>query len=127
MHLQRPLDERQMRRRFLLAVAGSLLAGASVALSAYAAHATLPDVEREWLVRAWQLALAHGIALAALSPLAVRRSAFHGLLLILAGVLLFSGSLWLHAVAGVPTVLAPFGGGLMMLGWLLHAIGQWRR
>ena len=31
------------------------------------------------------------------------------------------------ALAGWPTRLAPFGGGLMMLGWLLHAIGQWRR
>ena len=31
------------------------------------------------------------------------------------------------ALAGTPTTLAPFGGTLMMLGWLLHAIGQWRR
>ena len=43
------------------------------------------------------------------------------------GVLLFSGSLVGAALAGTPTTLAPFGGTLMMLGWLLHAIGQWRR
>ena len=122
-----PLDERRMRRRFRLAAAGSVLAAAAVALSAYAAHATLGEAERDWLVRAWQLGLAHGIALAALSPLAVRRWAFYGLGLVLAGTLLFSGSLLLHALATVPAALAPVGGGLMIVGWLLHALGHWRR
>ena len=39
------LDERRMRRRFRLAAAGSVLAAAAVALSAYAAHATLGEAE----------------------------------------------------------------------------------
>lgn len=127
MQIPRPLDERRMRRRFLLALAGSLLACASVALSAYASHASLGGIEREWLVRAWQLGLAHGIALAALSPLAVRRWAYFGLVAILAGALLFCGSLVGGALRGWPTTAAPLGGMLMMLGWLMHAFGQWRR
>ena len=127
MHIPRPLDERRMRRRFLLAMAGSVVACAAVALSAYAAHAVIGEAERGWLVRAWQLGLAHGIALAALSPLAVRRWAFFGLVAILAGTLLFCGSLVAAAIWGLPTAAAPLGGTLMMLGWLMHAFGQWRR
>ena len=37
------LTERQMHRRFWLASSGSVLAGLSVALAAYAAHAGLGD------------------------------------------------------------------------------------
>jgi uncharacterized membrane protein YgdD (TMEM256/DUF423 family) len=33
------------------------------------------------------------------------------------GVILFSGSLALAVFIGTPTALAPFGGGLLMLGW----------
>ena len=127
MQIPRPMDERRMRRRFLLAAAGSLLACGSVALSAYASHAAIDGAAREWLVRAWQIGLAHGIVLSALSPLAVRRWTFVGLLAILAGTLLFCGSLAAGAIWGLSTAAAPFGGMLLILGWLSHAFGQWRR
>ena len=38
-----------------------------------------------------------------------------------AGMLLFSGSLAGAALVGWPTALAPLGGSLMILGWLLLA------
>ena len=57
----------------------------------------------------------------------MRRLAWLGLLCIALGTLLFSGSLVLGAMYGISTGAAPFGGILMILGWLLHAIGQWRR
>lgn len=121
------LPENWMRQRFWFAFAGSLLAALAVGLSAYAAHAGLADVPRYWLQQAALFAFAHGVALAALGPMAVRRLAFIGLACISLGVLLFSGSLALGALAGWPTRAAPWGGVLMMLGWLLHALGQWRR
>ncbi len=121
------LSERQMHRRFWLASAGSVLAGLSVALAAYAAHAGLGDKAQGSLQQAAFFAFGHGLALAALAPLAVRRLAWLGLLCIALGTLLFSGSLVLGAMYGISTGAAPFGGILMILGWLLHAIGQWRR
>lgn len=121
------LSEWQMHRRFWLASAGSLLAGLSVALAAYAAHAGLGDAAKGSLQQAALFAFGHGVALAALAPLAVRRLAWLGLLAIGLGTLLFSGSLALGALFGVSTGAAPAGGVLMILGWLLHALGQWRR
>ena len=121
------LSERQMHRRFWLASAGSVLAGLSVALAAYAAHAGLGDKAQGSLQQAALFGFGHGVALAALAPLAVRRLAWFGLLAIAVGTLLFSGSLVLGALFGVSAGAAPFGGMLMILGWLLHAIGQWRR
>lgn len=121
------LSERQMHRRFWLTSAGSVLAGLSVALAAYAAHAGLGDKAQGSLQQAAFFAFGHGVALAALAPLAVRRWAWWGLIVIAIGTLLFSGSLVLGALFGVSAGAAPFGGMLMILGWLLHAIGQWRR
>ncbi len=121
------LNEAQMRQRFWFGVFGSLLAGVSVGLSAYAAHAGVSDQARNWLGQAALFGFGHGVALAALAPLAVRKLAFIGLACIALGVLLFSGSLVLGALAGVSTKAAPFGGTLMMIGWLLHGLGQWRK
>lgn len=121
------LTERQMHRRFWLASLGSLLAGVSVALAAYAAHAGLGDKAQGALQQAAIFAFGHGVALAALAPLAVRRLAWWGLIAIAIGTLLFSGSLVLSNAFGIRTGAAPAGGMLMIAGWVLHAVGQWRR
>ena len=42
------------------------------------------------------------------------------------GMLLFCGSLYLLALTGLHAMLAPFGGVLLMLGWLLLGIGALR-
>ena len=111
------------RRGF--AAAGAVLAGCGVALAAYAAHgAEGADAAR--LAQAalqWQL---HGVALVALD-VAARPGGRAGRLrslacsALLAGMLLFGGSLLLAVLIGASTALAPLGGLLLMLGWGLAA------
>ena len=103
-----------------LAACGALCAGAAVALAAYAAHAA-PGAGQGLLQTAAALLFGHGVALAALGrgmPARRRRWALGALL---AGSVLFAGSVALHALAGWPPRLAPFGGMLMIAGWLLLA------
>lgn len=104
---------------------GSLLAGAAVALAAYAAHGADGEAQAR-LAQAAAFAFAHGLALAALAPLVQRRRGLAALAAMLAGVTLFSGSLVGAALFGLPTALAPFGGLLMIGGWLLHGWDRWR-
>ena len=120
----------------VFAAAGAALAGAGVALSAYAAHAA-EGAARTNLQTAALFALVHGVALAALSRQTPHRLGTIGLSMLLIGVLLFSGSLVAaHALTGdafvghafiehvlsMPTRLAPVGGSLLIPGWLLHAV-----
>ena len=110
----------------ILAAAGGVLAAAGVGLSAYAAHGAEGDA-RANLQSAALFALAHGIALAALSPHTPRRLGTLALAMLLLGVLLFSGSLAAGHFFGAPTRLAPMGGSMIMLGWLLYAVDALRR
>lgn len=110
----------------LLAASGAVLAACAVALAAYASHAAGPGAgERLGLAAAF--AFGHGLALAALAPRARGRLAVTALGLLLAGVLLFAGSLAGAHFFGLPTRLAPLGGSLMILGWLVHAAAAARR
>lgn len=109
-----------------LAAAGAVLAAASVGLAAYASHAAAPDA-RARLLMAAVFAFGHGIALAALAPARTAALGRISLAAMLAGVLLFSGSLAAAHFIGTPTRLAPPGGTLMMLAWLGCAIDLARR
>lgn len=111
-------------RRYLAAI-GSLLAGLAVALSAYAAHAAEPSVQGR-LLQAAVFAFAHGLALTALAPLAQRPTALLALAMLLGGVFLFCGSLLAAALLELSPMLAPFGGALLIAGWLLHAYDRLR-
>ena len=111
--------------RRVLGGIGSVLAGVAVALGAYAAHAADGEAQAR-LAQAAAFAFAHGLALAALAPLAQRRRALLALVAMLAGVLLFSGSLVGAALLGLPTAAAPLGGLLMIGGWFLHGWDRWR-
>ena len=113
----RPSTPRALRA---LPAAGAVLAAAAVALSAYAAHVAEPAAMAR-LQSAALFAFGHGIALAALGPLAVRWPARLALMGLLAGTLLFTGSLVAAHFLATPTVLAPLGGGLMILAWLAWA------
>ena len=115
----------QVRARRWLGAIGSMLASVAVALAAYAAHGAEGEAQAR-LTQAAAFAFGHGLALAALAPLAQRRSGLVALLAILLGVLLFSGSVAGAALWGLPTTLAPFGGMLMIGGWLLHGRERWR-
>ncbi len=114
--------------RFFL-IAGALVMALGVALGAYAAHASRsavhPDAAR-LLQTAVQYQLIHGLGLIAVGLLA--RSARSRWLtaaggLLLAGIVLFSGSLWvlalsLHSLGPV----APLGGMAMIGGWIALAV-----
>ena len=109
-----------------LAAIGALYAAAGIALSAFAAHASAGgDASR--LQTAALFAFGNGAALAALANVQANRPTRIALLAIAAGVLLFSGSLVGRVVSGWPAPFAPLGGMLLIGGWLLFAIGQWRR
>jgi uncharacterized membrane protein YgdD (TMEM256/DUF423 family) len=112
-------------RRALIAC-GGLYASAGVALSAYAAHAVDAGA-RSSLQSAALFALLHGVALAVLPRQVSRRTGFAALLMLAIGVALFSGTIVAAHVLGTPTRLAPFGGSLLILGWLLFAIDAIRR
>lgn len=108
-----------------LAATGGVLAAASVALFAYAAHAAEPQVQAS-LHSAALFAFGHGIALSALAPRIRHRLGAIALGLLLLGTLLFSGSLVGAHTLGTATTLAPFGGTLMILAWLLWAADRTR-
>ncbi|WP_441815064.1 DUF423 domain-containing protein [Lysobacter sp. TAF61] len=110
----------------LLTACGAVLAAVSVALSAYAAHAVDPAAQHR-LYAAALFAFGHGIAVAVLASQLRRRLAVVAVAILLLGTLLFSGSLAAAAVFGTRTVLAPFGGTLMILAWLLYAADALRR
>jgi uncharacterized membrane protein YgdD (TMEM256/DUF423 family) len=108
-----------------LAASGAVLASSAVALAAYAAHAAAPE-DRMRLFMAAAFAFGHGAALAALAADMPRRLGRGALVALLAGTLLFAGSLVGAALAGLPTRLAPAGGLLLMAGWLALAIDRAR-
>lgn|SRR5690606_2110142 len=104
----------------LAGAAGALCAGAGVGLAAYASHGATGQAAA-WLQTAALFAFGHGVALALLGGLPARALRLAAVGVLLVGMLLFSGSLAGAALLGWPTSLAPFGGGLMMLGWVLLA------
>lgn len=113
------------RDRDWLGANGALCAAAAVALAAYAAHAAEGPGQGQ-LQLAAALAFGHGVALAALSPLVPRGFGRWVLLAIYLGMLLFCGSLVFAALAQWPTTFAPWGGMVMIAGWVLFAADRLR-
>lgn len=107
-------------------VAGGLLAAVSIALAAYASHGVGGAVQAR-LQLAAVFGFGHGLALAALASRAARTLGRLALLGWLAGALLFSGSLAASHWLGSSTALAPLGGSLLILGWLLLAVDALKR
>lgn len=112
------------QRRVLLA--GAILAASGVAFGAFGAHAlrdTLGVQRLGWWQTGVQYQMWHAIALVALAAARVR-SGFPAALLV-AGAVLFSGSLYVMALTGVRWLgaVTPAGGLLMIAGWVVVA---WR-
>jgi uncharacterized membrane protein YgdD (TMEM256/DUF423 family) len=110
-----------------IAAAGALLAAIGVALGAFGAHALkarLGPVELGWWQTAVQYQMWHAVGLVALGAIAGARMRLPALLLI-AGTLVFSGSLYAMALTGARWLgaVAPLGGAALIAGWLLAA---WR-
>jgi uncharacterized membrane protein YgdD (TMEM256/DUF423 family) len=121
-----------MDRTFL--ILGALLAAAGVAGGAFAAHALRARLTAEMLATfetAVRYHLVHSLALLAVAWAEARfPSPAVGLAgwLFAAGILLFSGSLYLLAL-GAPRALGmitPLGGLAFILGWLALAYGGWQ-
>ena len=109
-----------------LAAFGALACAAAVGLSAYASHGLQgEDARRAGLAALF--AFGHGLALLLLAPHAGTRARVVGLFMLALGLALFSGSLLGAALFALPTALAPGGGLLLMLGWLIIAIDALRR
>lgn len=105
-------------------VAGALFGAGGVALAAYAAHGATGDAQR-WLYTAAAMALVHGAFLAAALPRASRLATVARVAMV-AGLVLFCGSLVGAHALGLPTKLAPAGGALLIGSWLLVAIERSR-
>ncbi|MEH6420269.1 DUF423 domain-containing protein [Pseudomonas sp. CGJS7] len=109
-----------------LIAAGAVLAAFAVALSAYAAH--LADAHSQSrLQTAAVFAFGHGVALAALAPLARRALTRIALFALLIGVAVFSGGLAAAHFFATSTGLLPYGGSLLILAWLVYAVDALRR
>lgn len=111
------------------AVAGALLLAVGVGLGAFGAHGLKETLTPERLATfetAVRYQLFQGLGLLLLAAMARSgKPAPHAQAAVLAGTIIFSGSLYL-LVAGGPSWLgavAPIGGALMISGWLLAA---WR-
>ena len=121
-----------MERFFV--IAGSLAALAAVALGAFGAHALKAQLAAPVLATfevAVRYQMYHALALIAVAWVHVQ---WPGPLvlaagwLFLAGIVVFSGSLYLLTLLG-PTWLGavtPFGGAAMIAGWACLAAGVWR-
>lgn len=112
----------------VIGVVGALYGASAVALSAYASHGLAAHLTPALLQRTWLaivMLIAHALLLVAIAALA---RAGAGLLLLLAagaialGSALFCGSLLGSAVFGWSGALAPAGGTMMIVGWMLLAV-----
>lgn len=113
-------------RRLLLALAGlnGLLA---VGLGAFGAHAITDPQARDWLETATRFQLPHAVAI--LAALALWPRGRWAALLLGLGALLFAGALQALAL-GAPrgvAMVAPVGGGLMIVGWVVVVVSALRR
>jgi len=117
-----------------LAIAGLLLALAT-ACGAFGAHALKAHLTPERL-QLWETAVRYqffqalgllgvGLALRSLDAAVLR----HAALLIVVGIVLFSGSLYALSLGGPRAlgVLTPVGGVAWIAGWLLFAYALWPR
>jgi uncharacterized membrane protein YgdD (TMEM256/DUF423 family) len=124
----------------LLLLASAVNGFLAVALGAFGAHglrnrlADLPDVARRlaWWETAAHYHLLHGLALGVLA-LACDRLPPKWLgragIAMIAGISLFSGSLYSMALTGVTTLgaVTPIGGLGLLSGWVMFGIGALRR
>ncbi|HTD29134.1 MAG TPA: DUF423 domain-containing protein [Xanthomonadaceae bacterium] len=115
-----PIAQGLMR---FLAATGTLACGAAVGMGAYAMHSGLTSQNHQRMGLAALFLFAHGLALAALAPGTRSRMQRVGLCVLLIGTILFAGSLAFAAVAGIEPTLAPYGGSLLIVGWLIIATG----
>lgn len=112
------------------AVWGASLAGLAVVLGAFGVHTLARMVSADRL-QVWDTAVRFQMyhALGLLVIAALPRPARLASLLLLVGVIIFSGTLYLLVLTGVRALgaVTPIGGVFMIVGWALLALAQARR
>ena len=108
---------------------GSLAGFGAVAMAAFAAHGITDPTAARMVSSGVQMQGWHALALFATglwSPRGGRLAHAAGLAFAL-GTLLFCGAVYTHGLTGTSLgAVAPTGGTLLMLGWLLLAASAWR-
>ena len=122
-----------MNKNFI--IIGAVLGGLAVAIGAYGAHAGAEYLAGEAGItfgKAVKYQMHHALALLIVAlafgqfPKQKKILTFSGYSF-LAGILLFSGSLYLIVFADIPMgYITPFGGTLFVLGWFLLAFAAWK-
>lgn len=122
-----------MSTRFFFS-AGAAFAGLGVVLGAFGAHVLKERLSADNLqifTTGTNYQLIHGMALLLVAALGEKivnnqRAAVTGWLLI-AGIVLFCGSLYALAVTGIKSfgMIAPIGGLSLIVGWLVLTISAW--
>jgi len=116
-------------------IIGSLLAGISVAAGAFGAHGAtkfMSEQQLVWIEKAARYNMYHALALMLVALAFTRLPGQAGLLVaagwaFVAGMVLFSGSLYIMSLTGLRLgYITPAGGVAFGLGWLLLAIAAWR-
>ncbi len=134
-----PSNSPQSRFAPLIPAIGALLAGLAVATGAFGAHglkAILTDTQLGWWDKAVHYHLIHAVALVAcglawhrLPPGRPARATALAAALFIAGIALFSGSLYAMALTEVRALgaVTPFGGIAFIAAWIALAVGCWPR
>ncbi|WP_019507996.1 DUF423 domain-containing protein [Pleurocapsa sp. PCC 7319] len=122
--------------RIFLTIAGTL-GGISVILGAFASHALkgkLSDRALEIWETGTKYQMYHALALILVALLLSRLTTTDSTLLVvagyafIAGIILFSGSLYALSLSGIKLLgaIAPLGGVAFIIGWACLAIAGWR-
>jgi len=116
-------------------ITGSLLAGFSVAMGAFAAHGAqkfMSEQQLGWMEKAARYNMYHALAILVIAwaltrwPEQVALLSWAGWLCV-AGIVLFSGSLYVMAFSPLRLgIVTPLGGVAFVLGWVLMAIAAWK-
>ena len=115
--------------RFNPVLGGALLTGTAVALGAFGAHALKTALSAEQLAifeTGVRYQMYHGLGLLVLGAYPRQR---RGPKWLLAGTLIFSGSLYALALTDIKVLgaITPIGGVLQLIGWSLVALDSRRR
>lgn len=122
-----------MTPKLLIAI-GALLAGVGVAAGAFGAHG-LSDILTAERLKVYETAvryhLLHAVALIIIGMLSSMVSSVQFSVagyLLLAGIVLFSGSLYLLVLTDTPWLgaVTPLGGVAWIVGWAFLAFGAWK-
>jgi uncharacterized membrane protein YgdD (TMEM256/DUF423 family) len=121
-----------IKRFFIL---GSLLASLSVAMGAFAVHGAskfMTEQQLSWMEKAARYNMYHALAILFAAWALTQWTGQSGLLnaagwSFVAGIVLFSGSLYVMAFSDLRLgMITPMGGVAFVLGWVLMAIAAWK-